>query len=267
MLLNTGVQLLVGQGSPAQASTNTHEFNIQSDGVLISLNVISVTGTVNVSVYSIVGVDTLLLHQFTAIVAPTTDPVQWQSPTIGSALRAIVTTSGPAQYELFARASGATVTLEEPIDVVVTNTVAVTLDEPIAVTLDEPIAVTLDEPIAVTLDEPIAVTLDEPIDVTVIAAAAIPGPSQYTQKLITVGTVAVELFTGVSRNPNRQVISIYNDGSGTVFIGPLGVTAAGAAKGRQLSASQFTSFEMGNAALYAIAGSGTRNLIVEEWAP
>lgn len=90
---------------------------------------------------------------------------------------------------------------------------------------------------------------------------------ELTQKVIPVSTSAVELFTGVSRNPARQSLRIYNDSSRTVFIGPTGVTSSGSTKGEQLlSGEAMTYVELGDVGVFAITAGGTASLIITELA-
>lgn len=88
----------------------------------------------------------------------------------------------------------------------------------------------------------------------------------YTSAVITVGTTAVELFTGGSRNAGRQAVTIYNDSNSTIYLGPSSVTVSGSTKGIPLVKAQFATFELGDVALYAIAGSAGNSVIVQELA-
>jgi hypothetical protein len=90
---------------------------------------------------------------------------------------------------------------------------------------------------------------------------------EITQKVISVSTSAVELFTGVSRNSGRQSVRVYNDGSRTVFIGPSTVTSSGSTKGEQLQSGEAMTFsQLGDVGLYAITSGGTASLIITELA-
>jgi len=89
---------------------------------------------------------------------------------------------------------------------------------------------------------------------------------ELTQKVISVGTSAVELFTGVSRNAARQVVRIYNDGNNACYIGPVGVTSSGSTKGEILQKQQSITYVLGDVAIYAITASGTTSLIITELA-
>lgn len=90
--------------------------------------------------------------------------------------------------------------------------------------------------------------------------------TSYTSAVLTVGTSAVELFTGGSRNPRRQALLIYNDSSATVFLGPSTVTISGSTKGVPLLPSQSTAYPAGDLAVYAIAGSASNAVLVQELA-
>jgi hypothetical protein len=89
---------------------------------------------------------------------------------------------------------------------------------------------------------------------------------ELTQKVVSVSTTAVELFTGVSRNPKRQSIRIYNDGSTDCYIGPATVTASGSTKGEVLEKKNWMELTIGDVGIYAITASGTTSLIVTELA-
>lgn len=89
---------------------------------------------------------------------------------------------------------------------------------------------------------------------------------ELTQKVTSVTTSATELFTGVSRNADRQIMRIYNDGGQTAFIGPSGVTSTGATKGEPLQKGESLEITIGNVAIFAITSSSTTSLIVTELA-
>jgi hypothetical protein len=90
---------------------------------------------------------------------------------------------------------------------------------------------------------------------------------ELTQKVQSVSSgSAVELFTGASRNPDRQVIRIYNDGNRTVYLGPATVTSSGPTKGEPLESGEAISYPGGDSQLYAITNSGTTSLIITELA-
>lgn len=87
---------------------------------------------------------------------------------------------------------------------------------------------------------------------------------EIAQKVVSVGVTATELFTGVSRNPNRQYIRIYNDGNRTCFIGPTGVTASGSTKGEALQPSEALTLTLGDVAIFGITSNNTTSLIITE---
>lgn len=89
---------------------------------------------------------------------------------------------------------------------------------------------------------------------------------ELTQSVITVTTTATEVFTGGSRNANRQVVRIYNDGNNVCYIGPTGVTSSGATKGEPLQKAESLEITIGNVAIFAITSSSTTSLIVTELA-
>ena len=89
---------------------------------------------------------------------------------------------------------------------------------------------------------------------------------ELTQKVISVSTSATELFTGVSRNPARQTVRIYNDGDNACYIGPSGVTSSGSTKGELLQKKQWIIYPIGDVGIYAITASSTTSLIITELA-
>ncbi len=88
--------------------------------------------------------------------------------------------------------------------------------------------------------------------------------SSVTSAVLTVGTTAVELFTGASRNASRQVLTIYNDSNNTIYVGPSTVTISGATKGMPIVKGQFISLPIGNVGYFAIAGLAGNNVILTE---
>jgi hypothetical protein len=84
--------------------------------------------------------------------------------------------------------------------------------------------------------------------------------------VVSVGTTAVELKAGASRNPRRQGVHVYVDSNNVdIYTGPAGVTASGAAKGIPLNAGGERWFPVGDVAVWAITSSGTTNVIVQEY--
>lgn len=92
------------------------------------------------------------------------------------------------------------------------------------------------------------------------------GSDNLTQRAITVSSTAVELHTGVTRNPNRQVVRVFNDGNVVCYLGPSAVTASGATKGEELEPGEAISYTLANDGLFAITLSGSTLLIVTELA-
>jgi hypothetical protein len=88
---------------------------------------------------------------------------------------------------------------------------------------------------------------------------------EIDQVRLSVGSSSpVELFTGASRNPRRQTVRIYNDGTRTAYIGTSAVTSSGSTKGEPLEPGESISYPAGNAGIFAITASNTTNLIVTE---
>lgn len=87
---------------------------------------------------------------------------------------------------------------------------------------------------------------------------------EITQKVVSVSTSAVELFTGGVRNASRQMIRVYNDGSQICYLGPSGVTASGSAKGEALQKQQSITYPIGDVGLFAITASGSTSLVITE---
>ena len=87
--------------------------------------------------------------------------------------------------------------------------------------------------------------------------------SAYVSGTLSVTTTAVEAKVGASRLAGRQILSIHNNGPGTVYIGPSGVTSA---TGRPLAKDQSIDIPAGNVAIFLVANSGTQSVIVQELA-
>ena len=86
----------------------------------------------------------------------------------------------------------------------------------------------------------------------------------YKGKVISVGTSQVEAIGDVStRDPDRQLIVLYNDSSNTVYYGPNGVTTSGSTKGMPILKRQTVAFTIGDQAVYLIAGSAGNDVIVQ----
>lgn len=90
--------------------------------------------------------------------------------------------------------------------------------------------------------------------------------NSYTSAVLTIGTSAVQLYTGGSPNEKRQVLMLYNDSSVLMYLGPATVTVSGSTKGIPLLPKQFISIPIGGVPVYAIAGTSSNNLIIQELA-
>ncbi len=86
----------------------------------------------------------------------------------------------------------------------------------------------------------------------------------YTSSVVTVGTSAVEIYTGGSRDADRQLLMIYNDSNKTVYVGPTGVTTSGAAKGIPILKRDTLILAIGDVGVYMIAASAGNDVIVQE---
>ena len=81
-----------------------------------------------------------------------------------------------------------------------------------------------------------------------------------------VTTTEIELKTDTTRLPNRQVITVFNDSVATIYYGPTGVTSSGPTKGIPLLRNQMVSIPASDIlAVFIIAATGTRSIIVQEW--
>jgi hypothetical protein len=87
--------------------------------------------------------------------------------------------------------------------------------------------------------------------------------SSYTSSTITVGTSQVEAMVGGTRDPERQLLIIYNASNNNVFYGPTGVTTS---TGIPLEKKQEVSIPVGNLGVFLIAGSAGNSVIVQEMA-
>jgi len=88
----------------------------------------------------------------------------------------------------------------------------------------------------------------------------------FTSLVVAVSTTQVELKTSTTRDPKRQIVTVTNDSDTTeVYFGPTGVTATGSTKGSVLWPRQDASIPLGDVAIFAIAPSGTVNVIVQEY--
>lgn len=85
----------------------------------------------------------------------------------------------------------------------------------------------------------------------------------YGSIVISVGTSAVEVKIGASRNPTRQRILIYNDSSSLIYYGPSGVTVSGSNRGIPIFKKQIVVIPAGDIGVYLIAGSASNDAIVQ----
>jgi len=98
-----------------------------------------------------------------------------------------------------------------------------------------------------------------------INADRIPVSEKVLQhSVVTVGTSAVELKGGASRDPYRKFVIIYNNSNATVYIGGASVTTSGATMGIPILKSQMATVPIGDMALYAIAAGAGNDVIVLE---
>ena len=77
----------------------------------------------------------------------------------------------------------------------------------------------------------------------------------------TVTTSEVEAKVGGSREVNRQTLSIYNDGSSTIYFGPTGVTSS---TGEPLLKKQRVEIPVSDIGVYMITASGSSTVIIQE---
>jgi hypothetical protein len=87
----------------------------------------------------------------------------------------------------------------------------------------------------------------------------------YRSAVVTVGTTQVEAKSGASALTARQAILLHNDGNDTVYVGPSGVSGAGAAKGVALYKKQSMFISVGYVPMYLIATTPGNSVIVQEF--
>lgn len=83
----------------------------------------------------------------------------------------------------------------------------------------------------------------------------------YSGTTVTVGTSAVEAKVDVTRNPDRQLLIIYNASNNPMYYGPSGVTTS---NGIPLLKGQEVAIPIKDLAVYLIAGSAGNTAIVQE---
>lgn len=112
--LDTGKTITVLSKNESTAGTESQTFTIDSEAVLFSLYVTSVTGTLNISVHT--QADTgksIKVLDFPAITGPTTDLLLRKIADVMSIVRVDVTWTGACQFELRARGvSGGTTSVK-----------------------------------------------------------------------------------------------------------------------------------------------------------
>jgi len=101
--LPVGKTFPVLKNSPTAAGSDTHQFGVDADGVLVSVNVISVTGSVNVVVDTLGNEDERNVITFPSITSPTAEPVIRTAVNILSTIRVTVSYTGSCEYEIRAR--------------------------------------------------------------------------------------------------------------------------------------------------------------------
>lgn len=86
------------------ATTKDYYFNTDADAVLVSVYVSSVTGTLDVSLYTLTDLGKeLLLQTFPQVVAPTTNLLLKKAANVMSKVKVRVVTSAAATVEVYAR--------------------------------------------------------------------------------------------------------------------------------------------------------------------
>lgn len=88
----------------------------------------------------------------------------------------------------------------------------------------------------------------------------------YKSTVRSVGTSQVEMRVDSTRDAARQVLIIYNDSNNTIYLGPSGVTTTGSTKGYPVVKGQSVTLAIGDVAIYAIAGSASNDVIIQELA-
>lgn len=103
--LPLGKTLRVAREAPSGAFTRSWTFIPESDAVLVSLYVISVSGTLDLAIWTQTedGKD-ILRTSFPTISSPTTNLVLKKGTDIISQVRLELTTSGAAEFEIYAKA-------------------------------------------------------------------------------------------------------------------------------------------------------------------
>jgi hypothetical protein len=85
----------------------------------------------------------------------------------------------------------------------------------------------------------------------------------YVSGPVTVSTSAIEAKVGGSRLTNREALTITNQGPGSIWFGPAGVTTS---TGDELKKDQSVSLPIGDIGVFMIKNSGSATVIVQEFA-
>jgi hypothetical protein len=102
--LNKGDVCIVLNECPTGASTKDHTFTVQSDGVLLTLFVESISGLVDVNVYTLTKTGhEKLIDTFPQISAPTTEVLIRKEVQVHDQLRVEVITTDAAKYDIRAK--------------------------------------------------------------------------------------------------------------------------------------------------------------------
>lgn len=101
--LPVGKTFNVLKNSTSQAGEDVHEFGVDADGILISVVVTSVIGTVDVKVDTLGKDDERRVITFPSISSPTAEPVIRTAVNILSTIRVTVSYTGSCNYHIRAR--------------------------------------------------------------------------------------------------------------------------------------------------------------------
>jgi hypothetical protein len=104
VVIHPGVQQQIVADSPAQAGSQSQDFVIQSDAVLVSLRATAVSGTLDVSVIALVNGGESPLFSFPTLTSATTDVLLRRSSISPENIRIKVTYSDACSFEIYARA-------------------------------------------------------------------------------------------------------------------------------------------------------------------
>lgn len=106
MLLNSGAQATIIKESTTQPGVTLRDVGIETDAILLALVVTSITGTLDINVYSVADGQKSLLLSFPQISAATTSVLLRRSAITTSSVHIEVIYSGICSYSLQARAVG-----------------------------------------------------------------------------------------------------------------------------------------------------------------